>query len=77
MTLNPRTLSAMRPGLSPRPQQKSPITVSVNWLLVPGGLRKPQRPSQCIPDRVGVKTDHKRGLITSKSGNNLDLPEDV
>ena len=50
-TLNPWTHSPRRPGLSPRPQQKSPVTVSVNRLLVPG-LRKPQsslRPSRYIP----------------------------
>ena len=59
--LNPR-------NLYPRPQQKSPITVSVYQLLVPGGLRKPQtslRPSRYIPNRIRVETDHKYGLITS------------
>ena len=66
MTLKNRTFSSRRPGLSPRPQQKSPIAVLGNLLLVPGGLRKPQTslgPSRYIPDRIGVHTDHKRGLI--------------
>ena len=67
-TRKPRTLSPRRPGLSPRPQQKSSIAVLGNLLLVPGGLWKPQtslRPSRHIPDMIGVETDHKRGLIAS------------
>ena len=65
-TLKLRTLSRKRPGLSPRPQQKSPIAVLGNLLLVPGSLRKPQisvRPSRYIPNRIGVETDHKLSLI--------------
>ena len=67
-TLKPKTLSSRRLGPSPRPQQKSLIAVLGNLLLVPGGLRKPQtslRPSQYIPDRIRVETDHKLSLITS------------
>ena len=63
-TLNPRTLSL-------RPQQNRPLLSSGNLLLVPGGPRKPQtglRPSLYIPDRIGVETIHKCGLITSYSG---------
>ena len=67
--LKPRTLSPERPGFSLRPQQKSPSAVLGNLLLVPGGLRKPHTslgPSQYIPDRIGVETNHNRdnlGLI--------------
>ena len=49
-------------------EKNSPITVSVNRLLVPRGVRKPQtslRPSRYIPNRIGVEIDHKCGLIAS------------
>ena len=68
VTLKPMILSPRRSGLCPRPQQKSPIAVLRNLLLVPGGQRKPQtnlRPSQYIPDRIGVETGHKHDLIAS------------
>ena len=67
-TLKPRTLSPRRPGLSPRPQQKLPIAVLGNMLLVPGGMRKLQtslRPSWYIPDKL-IK---KIGLIALWLGN--------
>ena len=76
----PVTLSPRRPGLSSRPQQKTPIAVLGNLLLVPGGLRKLQtslRPSQYISNRIRVETDNKHSLITSQLGNQYDFSEDV
>ena len=35
------------------------------------------RPGWYIPDRIGVKTNHKYGLIASESENDRDLSEDV
>ena len=61
VTLKPRTLIPWRPELSPRHRQKLPIDVS-------GGLRKPETslgPSLYIPNRIGLETDHKSGLISS------------
>ena len=54
-TLKPMTLSSRRPGLSLRPQQKSPIAVSVNLLLFPGGRREAldQSETQSVYARQG------------------------
>ena len=63
-----RALSLKMSELSPKPQQKSPIAVLRNLLLVTGGLKKPQtslRPSRYIPYRIRIETDHKLSLIVS------------